>query len=58
MAVHVVRIDLVAVPIEGECPTCGFDALLRVTGYHLTEHGVTTMLRQVHCGRCIAEASR
>ena len=54
----VIRIDVVTRPAEGECPVCGFDALLEVTGYHLGEHGVSTVLRRVMCGRCVAEAQR
>lgn len=58
VAKAVIRIDVTTTPIDGTCPDCGFDALLQVTGYHLSEHGVSTMLQKVTCGQCAAEAAR
>lgn len=45
--IHVLTAD------AGECPMCGFDSLRKVSGYHLTSNGVTTMFEQTYCGRCI-----
>lgn len=52
MAERVIHVHLMTTD-AGECPMCGFDSLRRVTGHHLTEHGVTTVFDVEHCGRCI-----
>lgn len=44
--------------VEGECPACGFDALLRARGFALSEHGVTTIFQKTYCGRCVVEERR
>lgn len=54
----IIQITSITERVEGECPACGFDALRRVRGYHLTPSGVTTMFDQTYCGRCIAEERR
>lgn len=53
-----IQITTVTEPADGECSDCGFDALRRTRGYHLTPAGVTTLFDQVYCGRCRAEAQR
>ena len=44
--------------MPGDCPDCGFEALMRITMHHANEHGVTTLRDQTLCGRCQAEAKR
>lgn len=51
-------IHTMAEPIEGECPTCRFDALARITGHLLSEHGVTCTFDRITCLRCAAEERR
>ena len=50
-----IRLDVKQDSVDGECPSCGFDALLRVRAYHLTTSGVTTLADLTLCGRCAAE---
>ena len=50
-----IRLDVKQDSVDGECPSCGFDALLHVRAYHLTTSGVTTLADRTLCGRCAAE---
>lgn len=51
----IIRLTVTQEPVEGECPSCQFDALVRVRAYHLTTSGVTTLADRTPCGRCAAE---
>lgn len=53
-----IQVDYVTEPVDGECPECGFNALRRVTAYHLGHTGVTVLARRTFCGRCVAEQRR
>lgn len=55
-----VRIEVTTItePAEGECEDCGFDALRRIRGYHITPSGVRTLFDSTFCGRCRAEEKR
>ena len=53
-----IRLDVKQDSVDGECPSCGFDALVRVRAYHLTASGVTTLADRTLCGRCAAEEQR
>lgn len=50
-----IRLEVKQEPVDGECSSCGFDALVRVRAYHLTTSGVTTLADRTLCGRCAAE---
>lgn len=54
----ILQITTVVRPVDGECPDCHFDALRRISGFHLSLHGVTTVFEHVYCGRCRAEERR
>lgn len=43
----------VPTPIEGECWTCGFDALLHVNFWVLSAQGVSPLGSMILCGRCL-----
>lgn len=51
----IIRLTVTQEPVEGECPSCQFDALVRVRAHHLTVNGVTTLADRTLCGRCAAE---
>lgn len=53
-----IRLTVIQEQVEGECPSCQFDALVRVRAYHLTVNGVTTLADRTLCGRCAAEERR
>ena len=50
-----IRLEVKQEPVEGECPSCQFDALVRVRVYHLTINGVSALADVTRCGRCAAE---
>ena len=54
----VIHITAITDRVEGECPTCGFDALIRVRGYHLTSNSVGLLADVTLCGRCANEGER
>ena len=54
----IIRLEVKQDPVDGECPSCGFDAMLRVRAYHLTSSGVTTLADRTLCVRCAAEERR
>lgn len=55
-----VRIEITTIvePADGDCEDCGFDALRRIRGYHLSPTGVSQMFDQTYCGRCRLEEKR
>lgn len=53
-----VRLDVLTEPVDGECPTCLFDALRRTHGYSLSPTGVTQVFDVLYCARCRAEEKR
>lgn len=44
--------------LEGECSTCGFDAIIRYRAYSITDNGVAKLLDNTLCGRCENERRR
>lgn len=52
------QVDYVTEPVDGECPTCGFDAMRRVRAYFLGSTGVTMIGCRTYCGRCRSEERR
>lgn len=53
-----IRLDVIQEPVNGICPSCGFDALLRIRAYHITINGVSALADVTRCGRCAAEEQR
>ena len=58
MATRIITLWVHAEPIEGECETCGYDALRRITAHQVTAGGVRTHVDKAACGRCAAERRR
>lgn len=58
MAHVVVRFDPLVERVEGECPTCRFDALVRIRLFRLSESGVSAVADVTKCARCAAERDR
>lgn len=50
-----IRVDILTEAVPGDCPSCGFEAIRRVHGYHLTSKGVWQVFDRIFCGRCRAE---
>ncbi len=44
--------------IDGECPACGFDALVYIRAYHITDRGVGLVAERIECGRCASDERR
>lgn len=44
--------------VEGECPTCGFESIVRIEAHTLSDAGVTTIASRTACGRCHADKRR
>lgn len=58
MAHMILQITTITERVEGECPACRFDALIRCAGYTLSANGVHEVFDMITCGRCRAEERR
>lgn len=55
---RIIQIDTVTEHLDAECDDCGYNALIRLRGYHLGPAGVHTIFDEQFCGRCRAEERR
>lgn len=58
MTTRTITVSLWVRRVDGECPGCTFDALIRIKTYTLKETGVTVYGDKTYCGRCKAEEIR
>ncbi|MCT1363950.1 hypothetical protein [Microbacterium sp. p3-SID131] len=59
MMAVVVHLDTISEHLDDvECPTCGYNAMIRLRGYFLGTAGVHMVFDQTFCGRCNAEKRR
>lgn len=51
----IIRVDVNRTPVVGDCSSCGFESLTRLTVHHLTDNGVSTLADRIICGRGCAQ---
>lgn len=49
---HVIHVHAIVDYNAGECPECGFDSMVQIRLYQLTERGVGKLADRTRCGRC------
>lgn len=57
---HKIRLHLSHRRLEGDCPECGFESMVNISGIELQPTGVKIWFDKTYCGRCkdIAKGQR